>query len=48
VTPQLQVSFEAQNITDEPYYAYQGRASYNAQYEEYGPTYKLGLTFTHF
>lgn len=48
VTRELQVSFEAQNITDEPYYAYQGREAFNAQYEEYGPTYKLGLTYTHF
>jgi len=44
----LQLSFEAQNITDEPYFVYTGHRSYNGQYEEYGPTYKLGLTFTHF
>ncbi|PAU58931.1 TonB-dependent receptor [Pseudomonas indica] len=48
LTKDLQVSFEAQNITDEHYYVYTGRDRYNAQYEEYGPTYKLGLTFTHF
>jgi TonB-dependent receptor len=48
VTRELQVSFEAQNITDEPYYSYIGNEAYNAQYEEYGPTYKLGLTYTHF
>ncbi|UOB22002.1 TonB-dependent receptor [Pseudomonas orientalis] len=44
----LQVSFEAQNLTDESYFVYTGHRSYNGQYEEYGPTYKLGLTFTHF
>lgn len=44
----LQVFFEAQNLTDESYYVYTGRKRYNAQYEEYGPTYKLGLTLTHF
>ena len=44
----LQVSFEAQNLTDQPYFVYTGNRSYNGQYEEYGPTYKLGLTFTHF
>ncbi|PKM31534.1 MAG: TonB-dependent receptor [Gammaproteobacteria bacterium HGW-Gammaproteobacteria-12] len=44
----LQLKFEAQNLTDESYYAYTGNRRYNAQYEEYGPTYKLGLTFTHF
>ncbi|WP_229779269.1 TonB-dependent receptor [Pseudomonas matsuisoli] len=48
LTPNLQLTFEAQNITDEHYYTYAGRRSYNAQYEEYGPTYKLGLTLTHF
>ncbi|TDJ79505.1 TonB-dependent receptor [Pseudomonas putida] len=48
ITPELQVTFEAQNITDESYYVYTGHQRYNAQYEEYGPTYKLGLTLTHF
>ncbi|TBV10944.1 TonB-dependent receptor [Pseudomonas kirkiae] len=48
ITPELQLTFEAQNITDESYYVYTGRRSYNAQYEEYGPTYTLGLTLTHF
>lgn len=44
----LQVSFEAQNLTDESYFVYTGHRAYNGQFEEYGPTYKLGLTFTHF
>ncbi|VXC27493.1 TonB-dependent receptor [Pseudomonas sp. 8Z] len=48
ITPELQLSLEAQNITDESYYVYNGRPGYNAQYEEYGPTYKIGLTLTHF
>ncbi|BCD86195.1 TonB-dependent receptor [Pseudomonas solani] len=48
LTKELQLSFEAQNLTDESYYVYTGSRSYNAQYEEYGPTYTLGLTFTHF
>ena len=48
LTPALQLTFQAQNLTDESYYVYTGRSHYNAQYEEYGPTYKLGLTFTHF
>ncbi|UCR84047.1 TonB-dependent receptor [Pseudomonas chlororaphis] len=48
LTKNLQLSFEAQNLTDEPYFVYTGHRSYNGQYEEYGPTYKLGLTFTHF
>ena len=48
LTKNLQVSLEAQNLTDEPYFVYTGHRSYNGQFEEYGPTYKLGLTFTHF
>ncbi|NIF28201.1 TonB-dependent receptor [Pantoea sp. Tr-811] len=48
LTPELQLTFEAQNIFDEPYYVYSGHRRYNAQYEEYGPTYKIGLTLTHF
>ena len=44
----LQLNFEAQNLTDESYFVYTGHRPYNAQYEEYGPTFKLGLTFTHF
>ncbi|MGY4825221.1 TonB-dependent receptor [Stutzerimonas chloritidismutans] len=48
ITPSLQLTFEALNLTDESYYVYSGRRAYNAQYEEYGPTYKLGLTLTHF
>jgi len=48
ITRQLQLKFEALNITDEVYYTYVNRKRYNAQYEEYGPTYKLGLTFTQF
>lgn len=48
LTKNLQISLEAQNLTDEPYFVYTGHRSYNSQYEEYGPTYKLGLTFTHF
>lgn len=48
ITPELQLTFEAQNITDESFYTYTGRSRFNSQYEEYGPTYKLGLTLTHF
>lgn len=46
VTDQMHLTFEAQNITDETYYVYTGSESYNAQYEEYGPSYKLAITFT--
>ena len=43
-----QLYFTANNLTDEPYYAYFGSRSYNAQYEEYGATYTLGLRWTPF
>ncbi|GAB2892868.1 TonB-dependent receptor [Uliginosibacterium flavum] len=43
VTKQVQVVFEALNLSDEKYYVYAGNASRNAQYESYGRTYKLGL-----
>src|SRR5690606_29569080 len=46
ITPSLQLTLEAQNLTDESYYVYSGSHRRNAQYEEYGPTYKLGVTFT--
>lgn len=48
ITPALQLTFEAQNLTDESYYVYTGSRRFNAQYEEYGPTFKLGLTLTRF
>ncbi|MEF9993928.1 MAG: TonB-dependent receptor [Acinetobacter sp.] len=44
----LQLKFDVQNITDESYYNYSGVKSHNVQYEEYGPAYKLALTYTHF
>ncbi|MEJ6004928.1 TonB-dependent receptor [Paucibacter sp. AS339] len=43
ITPKLQVSFEALNLRDTPYYVYAGRQALNTQYEQYGRSYKLGL-----
>ncbi|AFJ01542.1 TonB-dependent receptor [Methylophaga frappieri] len=48
LTKNAQISFEAKNLTDESYYVYTGSERYNAQYEEYGPTYKLSFTLTNF
>ncbi|MDP2507049.1 TonB-dependent receptor [Oceanobacter sp. 3_MG-2023] len=48
VSEHIKVRFKAANLTDEPYYAYQGSERYNAQYEDYGPTYSLGLSYTSF
>ncbi|MCV6622391.1 MAG: TonB-dependent receptor [Cellvibrionaceae bacterium] len=44
----IQVFFEAININDEPFYAYVSQPRWNAQYEDYGPTFKLGATITNF
>ena len=48
ITEQLQLSFAAVNLTDEPYYTYFNSRQFNAQYEEYGRTYSLGLRYTPF
>lgn len=48
ITKNLHLNFDIQNLTNEKYYIYSGQRSQNAQYEEYGPAYKLGLTLTHF
>ncbi len=44
----LKIRFKAANLTDEPYYTYQNKEKYNAQYEDYGPTYSIGLSYTSF
>jgi TonB-dependent receptor len=46
VTPRLQISAAIINLTDEPYYNYFGSRQFNAQYEEYGRTFSLGLRYT--
>lgn len=48
LTKNLQLKFDAQNLTDQPYFMYSGNSRFNNQYEEYGPAYSLGLTYTHF
>lgn len=48
MTEQMKLRFEIANLTDEPYYTYQGSEQYNAQYEEYGPTYSLGISYSSF
>jgi TonB-dependent receptor len=39
----MQLMFDAANLNNEKYYVYQGTQKYNAQYEQYGRTYKLTL-----
>lgn len=48
ISPQMQVTFDAQNITDEAFYVSQNRNNFNAQFEEYGPTYRVSFTVTDF
>lgn len=48
LTNHLKLTFDISNLTDEPYYAYQHQEKYNAQYEEYGPTYRFGISYTGF
>ncbi|AQT60578.1 TonB-dependent receptor [Cellvibrio sp. PSBB023] len=48
VTESIKLHFEALNLTDEVYYSYVNTRNYNAQYERYGATYKLGITFMQF
>ena len=48
VTDSIKIYAEAINLTDEPYYSYQGSGRYNWQYEEYGLTYVVGVTVTNF
>ncbi|SFV16036.1 TonB-dependent receptor [Pseudoduganella namucuonensis] len=43
LTKQLQLQFEAANLNNEKYYVYQGVKNHNAQYEQYGRTYKITL-----
>ncbi|WP_337878668.1 TonB-dependent receptor [Rheinheimera sp.] len=43
VSPALQLYFNAVNLTDEPYYNYTGTRQFNAQYEEYGRTFAVGV-----
>lgn len=43
LSPRLQLGLEIANLNNEKYYVYQGSKAYNAQYEEYGRTYKLSL-----
>jgi TonB-dependent receptor len=44
----MQLVFEALNLTDEKYYVYTNKQDLNAQYESYGRTYRLGLKVASF
>ncbi|MBB1433359.1 TonB-dependent receptor [Pseudoalteromonas sp. SG43-6] len=42
----MNLYFNATNLTDEPMYLYHGEKRYNYQYESYGRTFELGFTFS--
>ena len=46
IDPAVQLYFNAVNLTDEPYYNYTGTRAFNAQYEEYGRTFAVGIQLT--
>ncbi|MCY7296311.1 TonB-dependent receptor [Alteromonas sp. a30] len=48
VSDNLNIYFNAININDEPLYLYHGNTQYNYQYESYGTTYELGVTWNAF
>lgn len=47
-TDTLQLFLTANNLTDEPFYAYFDEPRFNGQFEEYGRTYALGVRYTPF
>lgn len=48
ITKAVQMNFDVANVNNEKYYVYQGVKQHNAQYEQYGRTYKLGLKASFF
>ncbi|MDE0191046.1 MAG: TonB-dependent receptor [Gammaproteobacteria bacterium] len=47
VNGKWELTLDANNLTDEPYYAYFGDRRYNAQYEIYGRTIAIGVRYQH-
>ncbi|HWV14721.1 MAG TPA: TonB-dependent receptor [Cellvibrio sp.] len=48
ITNAIKINVEALNLTNEVYYTYENKKAHNVQYEEYGSTFKLGVTLTNF
>lgn len=48
ITEQFLVTFEAINLNDREFFAFQNEEAFNAQFEEYGRTFRLGLAYTMF
>jgi len=45
LTDQLQIYFNAMNLNEEPNYRYYGSSRFNAQYDEIGRSFALGMTY---
>jgi outer membrane receptor protein involved in Fe transport len=45
LTDALQVYFDANNLTNEPFYAFYSTRRYNAVYERYGRSFALGIRY---
>jgi len=48
ISDKLQLSFNANNLTDEAYYLYHKSRAYNYQYESYGRSFELGISYKSF
>jgi TonB-dependent receptor len=48
ISKNVHINFDISNLSNEKYYIYSGQRDLNAQHEQYGTAYKLGLTLTHF
>lgn len=48
VNEQFKLRLDIANLTNEPYYTWQGSERYNAQYESYGPIWSLGFNYSSF
>jgi outer membrane receptor protein involved in Fe transport len=46
VSKQLELSFDAANLSNQAYYVYQATPGQNAQYERYGRSFKLGAKWS--
>jgi len=48
IAPKIQLVFNAINIADEPYYLYHGLSNNNYQYEQYGRSFQIGISYKSF
>jgi len=48
ITSNIQIYFNAINLNEEPNYRYYGNSRYNAQYDEIGQSFTMGITYRNF